>query len=249
MGMQSNELQASRYELKFLIGEATAVSVRNFVRAYLDPDPFMSAVGPKGYVVESLYMDTPNQACYRQTKDGVRNRYKLRIRTYEDGAASPAFLEVKKRTADTIHKARAAIAQSAVTDLLSGRAGSPIELIDSTSEKRRSLELFRRKMAEIGARPSAFVRYVREAYVPRAGNVARVTFDRGLTGADYSGTFERPDGDWRPAMGRGQVVMELKFTERFPVWMRELTHTFGLRRSPFPKYVHCVDALKVNLVK
>ena len=40
------------------------------------------------------------------------------------------------------------------------------------------------------------------------------------------------------------VVLELKYNGRIPHWMQDLIASFGLQRQSFPKYVHCVDALK-----
>ena len=61
-------------------------------------DEHMAGDGPDGYRVCSLYLDTPQLALYRQSKDGIKNRYKLRIRFYDEDADGPAFLEIKQRT-------------------------------------------------------------------------------------------------------------------------------------------------------
>ena len=59
---------------------------------------------------------------YRQSTTGIKNRYKLRIRFYDEAADSPAFLEIKKRTTETVHKLRAVVAKPAAERLLARRA-------------------------------------------------------------------------------------------------------------------------------
>ena len=40
------------------------------------------------------------------------------------------------------------------------------------------------------------------------------------------------------------VVLEIKFTNRFPVWMREMARAMNLDRRSMAKYVACMAALK-----
>jgi len=249
MVMKSYALQTNRYELKFLIDESMATSIRHFVRAHLEPDPYMPADSHRGYWVESIYLDSHNLDLCRQTEAGLRNRFKLRIRSYDEKDDSAAFLEVKYRRSDTVQKRRAMVAKASAINLLGGRALTTADLMDPTPDQQQALGLFCEKMDQVQASPNVYVNYIREAYVPRAGNSARVTFDRELTAIEYRpsttkhGNTPHEDCSRVPAMSNGQVVMELKFTDRFPFWMRELTHSFGLRRIPFPKYVKCVDAV------
>lgn len=244
MVTKSNEFQKSRYELKFLIDESMAAAISHFVRTYLEPDPHMPADSQRGYWLESVYLDSTKLALYQQTKDGVRNRFKLRIRYYDETENAISFLELKYRKSDTVHKQRCRVTKTTALKLLDRGFLSKAELLCPTAEQQQALRLFCERMDCIQARPRLHVRYLREAYVPRAGNLARVTFDRELTGFEYNRSHANA-GRRRPVpvLDDGQVVMELKFTDQFPYWMRELTHTFGLRRNPYPKYVRCVDAM------
>jgi len=106
-----------------------------------------------------------------------------------------------------------------------------------------SLHRFCELHRSIGAEGVLYVSYFREAYVSPASDQWRLTFDRRLRG----GVFEPSEG---LALPRKQtepildgVVLELKFTDRFPPWMRDLTRTFDLQRRSVAKYCHCVDAM------
>ncbi len=109
-----------RFERKYVVTESAADAIRRFVTSYLELDEYMAGKGPTGYRIYSLYFDTPDFALYRQTMGGLKNRYKLRIRFYDENAFSPAFLEVKRRTTETIHKLRTMVSKRAAEKLLGG---------------------------------------------------------------------------------------------------------------------------------
>ncbi len=93
----------------------------------------------------------------------------------------------------------------------------------------------------IASDDSDAARLVRGRKVGLLGHAASV--DRELRAGPYRGTLSVADLDkWaRPEM-KG-VVLELKFTNRFPSWMLDLVQWFNLTRGPFPKYVKCVTLL------
>jgi hypothetical protein len=71
-----------------------------------------------------------------------------------------------------------------------------------------------------------------------------VTFDRHLSAKPYhpGETISIPK-DCCPTPDYDAVVMELKFTDRFPGWMHDLVRVFNLSPVSFPKYIHCSDAI------
>lgn len=237
-------LEVFRYERKYLIPDRIADVVRRFVAAYLVPDRHMAGAGPEGYRVCSLYLDSPQLLLYRQTQDGIKNRYKLRIRFYDDDPQSPAFLELKKRTTETIHKLRAMIAKSAVEPLLSGRRPTAADIRSNSDATYRAIAEFcdcRERLQALGV---AFVEYRREAYVSSAAENVRATFDRHIAGREYRpGAGLQPATPACPVDCKG-VVFEMKYNGRAPRWMHDLAASFNLRRLSFPKYVHSVDALR-----
>src|SRR5262245_55306910 len=113
-------MEVYRYERKFVVSERTAAALRRFALTYLVADEHMAGAPPEGYHVCSLYLDTPNLGLYHQSSQGIKNRYKLRIRFYDNRPESPAFLEIKKRTTETVHKLRAITSKPAAEHLLAG---------------------------------------------------------------------------------------------------------------------------------
>ena len=102
-------MQKQRYEHKYIIREDVALALRDFVSSYLDLDPFGATQPNLSYPVHSLYFDSPDLHLYHTTINGDKNRYKLRIRFYEDRPKSPVYFEIKRRTDNTIAKQRGGV--------------------------------------------------------------------------------------------------------------------------------------------
>jgi hypothetical protein len=239
-------MEVYRYERKFVVTEATARAVREFVASYLVPDEHMTGEGPDGYRVCSLYLDTPHLGLYRQSQQGVKNRYKLRIRFYDEGPDSPAYLEIKKRTTETVHKLRAVVTKQAAAQFLRGGYLGDADLLSNGDASHRAVTEFCACRDRLNAEGVAFVSYRREALVSESAEGVRVTFDRHVVGHRYQGGcgLAAPAEVSEPVT-RG-VVLELKYNGRAPRWMHDLVTTLSLQRLSFPKYVHCVDALRID---
>ena len=117
----ADNLQKQRYEHKYIIRDDVAVSVRDFVSSYLDLDPFGATQPNFSYPVHSLYLDSPGLRLYQTTINGDKNRYKLRIRFYEDRPKAPVYFEVKRRTNNTIAKERGGVNREDLGHVLSGQ--------------------------------------------------------------------------------------------------------------------------------
>jgi hypothetical protein len=244
----AHQLQANRFELKYLIEESRARAIRDFVRGYLEPDEHVRDSRTCAYSIYSLYLDTPTLLLYSHSVRGLKNRFKLRIRFYDDVPEHPAFLEIKRRLTDVICKERAAICRAGVQRLLNGRWPAFSDLIQSNGNRNAegALERFGNLVDELGAQPATYVCYEREAYVSPDSDQLRVTFDRQIRGETFDARIGlAPPKIAVPAKIRG-VVFELKFMDRFPQWMRELAWSFDLQRRSLAKYVHCVDALDIR---
>ena len=239
-------IQSRRSELKFTIDESQSLGIRQYLGARLRPDPHGIS---GGYPVCSVYLDTPDNRLYLQTCQGVRNRYKLRVRIYDDQWGHPAFLEIKRRDGKAVKKQRARVDRTLAAALLSGRYAS---LADSTvsggaqpsQDDWAAFHEFCRLRDIIGAVGTTYVCYQREAYVSPFRSDWRATFDRNLVAGVYrpGSPLEIP-GEVVKTDWHGKVVFELKFTNRFPNWMQDLVRTFNLTPGPFPKYLTCRDAI------
>lgn len=241
--MSSDNLQTQRFELKFQIPESTADAVRNFVRPYLAPDEFAKDPNRPEYPVHSLYLDSPDFETYHAVLGGDCERYKLRIRYYDESPRSPVFLEIKRRIDRCIYKQRARINREAVADLLGGAWPGLHHLHPSAMKDLPAAQNFCSLMRRLEARPRARVSYLREAWTSEGHNSIRVTMDRAI-GCEPEARAELGTEFENPAMPFGErVILELKFTNRFPNWMQTMVRMFDLVQVGGAKYVEGVTAL------
>ncbi len=236
--MQS--FQVSRHELKYLVTESQASAVRSEIQGYLCLDRNMGE-DKNGYRVQSLYLDSRDSQCYNETLCGNKNRFKLRMRFYDDSPTSPVFLEIKRRVTVIVQKKRAAVSRQAALDLLKGHGPSPSMLLKDGAAQRDGLESFCRLRDQLAAVGKVFVDYQREAWEGAGGNQYRVTFDRNVRGSFYvpgSGLTLPPQSALSGIQG---VVLEMKYTNRPAPWMNEIASRHNLQPVSVPKYVECVD--------
>jgi hypothetical protein len=79
----------------------------------------------------------------------------------------------------------------------------------------------------------------------------RVTFDRFVESRKYhpGKCLAMPPTGVRPNIriaDRDAVILEIKFTDRFPHWTGDMVHAFDLQRQSMPKYVECMDVARRN---
>src|SRR5439155_15830383 len=92
------------------------------------------------------------------------------------------------------------------------------------------------------AKPKVHIAYEREAYVSDNDEV-RVTMDRNVCAEpNLSPSIKTRMED--PARSFvGNVILELKFTNRFPDWFRELVRSFHVMQCGAAKYVESVGGI------
>ncbi len=235
-------MQKQRFELKYLISQETSLLVRDFVKSYLDFDEYSVGKPNYSYPVHSLYVDSDDLKLYWATINGDKNRYKLRLRYYSTHLDSPVFFEIKRRMNNCILKERGGVRQECVHLLLEGHLPQVEHLVSKAPNQLVSLQNFCHLAHQIHAHPKVHVFYMREAYVSDDDQV-RVTMDRKVYGEanlDYSIKTEMKS----PSLSfANEVILELKFTNRFPDWFRELVRVFGVMQCGAAKYVESIQGI------
>lgn len=241
--MKIDRAQRQRREIKYIISEAKARAVRSYLNSYLDPDE--NAVGKidNSYDVQTLYLDSNQLLTYHAASNGWRNRFKLRIRYYDDEPESPVFFEIKRRINEGIVKQRARVRREAVKSLLVGASPSREHLYSWNPQHWSDLLDFWQLAERIEAAPRLHNAYLREAYVSGGKGAVRVTIDRNVRaepefGGDLGTKFTNP-----VEIFAGVVILELKFTDRMPTWLIEMVRGFDLKSSGAAKYGDGVEAL------
>jgi hypothetical protein len=240
---QDHRLQQQRFELKFPIEEERTLPMQDFVCSYLELDDFGIGRPNLSYSVHSLYLDSDDLKIHQAGVNGVRNRFKLRLRYYDARPESPVFFEIKRRSNNCVLKQRGGVRREAVPLLLAGHLPGPEHLVSSEPRHWFAVQRFVFLLSQLRARPKLHNHYLREAWVSPHDNSVRVTFDRQVCVEP----FFRPEV---PVEMNSAVrvfpefsLLELKFTTRFPNWFKEFVRHFGLMQASYSKYSDGVLAL------
>ena len=226
----------SRYEIKYLIDEIQAARVIRWMHPFIRADVNDLSLSGRGYPIVSLYLDSNNLRLFNETAHGLKNRFKLRIRSYTDNPDSPRFAEIKRRVNNVIIKSRAKILEEEIPSLITGKLLSGRSNREDSREH-ITLDQFQFYLARIGAKPMARIRYYREAYESIAGDDVRITFDRHLAVSITQTPYVRfHGGHWQPYLAN-KVILEIKFTGRFPSWVAQAVQTLELQQQSVAKYV------------
>ena len=241
--MNNDRLQPQRVEMKYLVTEDVALGIRDFVSGHLELDSNCRGKPDNSYHNHSVYLDSEELRCYWDVINGNINRFKLRMRFYTDDSAEPVFFEIKRRMNDAILKQRGPVRREAVAEILAGVTPQPHHLLDDHPKYVAAMHRFNQLMLLNWAAPKTHVCYLREAWVSPTDNSVRVTLDREVCitpkfTPEISIEMENPIMPW----GR-QVILELKFTGRFPNWFGELARVFGIMQCGVAKYAEGVSAL------
>ena len=241
--MAEDRLQLQRFELKYMIREDAALAIRDFIGAYLEIDEFGATLPNYSYPVHSLYLDSDDLKIYHGTINGDKNRFKLRLRFYENRPEAPVYFEIKRRMNNTISKQRGGVRRDAVDWLLAGHIPEPAHLVSKDPKQLVALQRFCQLMSQLHVKPKTHVAYSREAWLSRHDNSVRVTLDRHVR-TEPEPTARLSTELINPVLVFGDgIVLELKFTDRFPDWFKELVRVFGLMQCGAAKYVDGVTLL------
>ena len=219
-----------RHELKYQIGPAAHLALRQRLQTVMEPDPHAGADGL--YTIRSIYFDNYRDKALREKLDGAQTREKFRIRYYNDDL-SFITLEKKIKHNDLCKKLDAPLTAEEYQRLLQAPGPWMLEHPEPLVG-----ELYcKMKLQQL--RPRVLVSYVREPYIYQAGNV-RVTFDSHIRTSLFERDFAvgtLPDISATDAPG--DTILEVKFDAFLPGVIRGLLQVGTLRQQAFSKYGAC----------
>jgi hypothetical protein len=186
-----------------------------------------------------VYLDTRRAALYREKVEGLRNRFKARVRGYDTiRPDSTVVLELKHKRGDLSWKSRA-----------HGPFAGMVEWLGDTSKPYPGVpagwagaQRFVHQMLRHSLAPVELVVYDREAFVGTHDPTLRVTLDMNLRGrrADSLQDLGLP---CHAHVFPKSFIFEVKFDHRFPVWLTPILSELGLRRRALSKYVLTLDSV------
>ena len=224
----------NRYELKYFVPIAAIPEITASMAAYTRPDPHDE--GGRGYRVYSVYWDSPDYQFFWEKIEGYSHRRKLRFRVYAD---SPyAFIEIKQRFDRTLQKLRLQVPLDAVSRFFDDeREGRLTEEQLDSPVTREILEIKHR----YNLMPRMAVSYRRRALFGEYEPDLRVTFDTRIQYSDAHLSIGDRFETGKYVVDPRAAVMELKFSDRVPLWLVKLIRRHELQITRMSKYCTAVD--------
>jgi hypothetical protein len=184
-------------------------------------------------MIRSLYFDDYFNSAYNEKDAGVLERKKYRIRIYNCSDAS-INLERKKKYGSYIYKEAAPLTREEVYKILDGHYEFLLQ-----SEHPLCREFYYECVSNM-MRPRTIVDYERVPWTLEQGTV-RITFDMDVRAA--IGNFDIFDATLPslPVLEDGKCVMEVKFTEFLPRFVRDILPDRASEFTAVSKYVLCYE--------
>ncbi len=214
-----------RFEKKYILNNLQVEQLKHRLSPFMKLDPILS--GREFYSIRSLYFDDYNDTCLKQVINGISERYKYRIRFY-NGNTDYIVLEKKYKINNMTKKSSCEITRDIVENILSGNV-----VIDKNNDK--LLNEFYLMIKAHGFRPVVIIDYDRIPYVYDAGCV-RITFDYNLSCSyDFDDLFS-DEISRIPLMEEGSTILEVKYNDFIPDYLRFSLQLNELYRTSYSKY-------------
>ena len=216
-----------RNEWKYCCTEQELLGVEERAKGVLQLDSHAAEDGV--YKVHSLYFDNASYYCARTTEMGLGNRFKYRIRYYGD-YPEILRLERKEKKNGRCRKESCLINMYEYECILDGR----IEEVFWNTQN----EVLKKFCADIwkkGLMPKVIIDYERVAYVEEITNI-RVTLDKNITASGNVERFLDRDYMTEPLLEKGKHVLEVKFDEILPGYIKKVIYIDTLQQTSFSKY-------------
>lgn len=200
-----------RYELKYMLTTAQYERLKTTVESFMELDQFGR------HTIRNVYFDTPDYLLIRRSLEKPCYKEKLRVRSYGKDRER-VFVELKKKFDGVVYKRRMELPRKEAFDFLA--KGKPLAKPTQIS---REIDYFLRHYQTL--QPMMNLDYEREAYFAKGGGELRMTFDHNIR-----------QGEGRPILGAGFVLLEVKTALGIPPWLLEFFSQEQIYKTSFSKY-------------
>ncbi|MCR4792388.1 MAG: polyphosphate polymerase domain-containing protein [Lachnospiraceae bacterium] len=221
-------IEQYRHELKYRIDEAQMAVIRARMEALIHYDKH-AANGQ--YTIRSMYFDNYANRCFYENESGTDPREKYRIRIY-NADSKRISLECKIKERGKTAKLSAVLSRNDFEKIMDGRPLS--DFADPPDLLRKFVVLMQTQRFA----PAVIVEYERAPFIYSIGNV-RITLDQNIrSSTDFKNFFE-VNLPTRPILAKGQHLLEVKYDELLPEFIKEALQLGNLQQTAFSKYYLC----------
>lgn len=214
-----------REEKKFLINIEEYMKKSFQMQQILTQDPHN---GLHGYLIRSLYFDTPFDEDYFEKTAGIECRRKIRLRIY-DPNSDFAMLELKQKQGQQQKKRSLRMTREDAQKLILGDYGVLLSRKETFAAEMYGL------MQRKCYRPKTIVEYNRKAFIAKENKI-RVTFDSHIVSTESSFDLFHPKLNMNPILDPYDVVMEVKFNGFLLSYIKELINSIDKSELSVSKY-------------
>ncbi|MDO4730018.1 MAG: polyphosphate polymerase domain-containing protein [Candidatus Saccharibacteria bacterium] len=183
-----------------------------------------------GYSVRSLYFDDYANISAHQNQAGIPDRFKWRVRYYGGGTSKHMHLEFKRKRDGRGIKKSCRITEEEFQHILNGRPEKVLWNTDETLLRRFCYEIMTRDF-----RPKVIIGYDRIAYTEPIANI-RITLDKNISASYEFNKFLTGDYLKFPLQDANNHILEVKFDNILPGYIRNIIDSYGMQQTSFSKY-------------
>ncbi|MBO4266317.1 MAG: polyphosphate polymerase domain-containing protein [Lachnospiraceae bacterium] len=222
-----------RHEEKYIYSERQLLLLEKRLSAIMESDVNQTGTD---YRIRSLYFDTFDDRFYNECLSGVDKRRKYRIRFYN---MDDAFFRAERKDTEGALKQKysSAVTKEYVEVLLSG--GNIPEGDGRVTEEMHAMQLSE------GLHPVVVIDYRRTAFTYPLGNI-RITFDRDICCTARTDELLDPHALLYPVMPPGKHVLEVKYDNILPGFIRRVLDAESPGRISFSKYAYSRSLIEGN---
>ena len=221
--------QRYRHEYKYLISSVQQSILKSRAAGCMELDSHVNSDGV--YIIRSLYFDDERDSCLNDNLVGADPRSKFRLRYYGSDT-NRIVLEKKIKSRGLCRKESCQISVQECEALINGDSVNATSTMDD--KKKKLLTELNLKCLK----PKLIVTYKRAPFVCFTGNV-RVTFDDSITSSGDVTEFLSTKYFQRPILETGQSILEVKWDEVIPLYIKEILNIENLNWTAFSKYTMC----------
>jgi len=227
-----HNIKVSRKELKYYLSYKEYIMLSNLLRKILQEDKH-NRENLRGYFIRSLYFDNLDNKAFEDKMAGFEERSKYRLRIYDTNTKWVKF-EIKNRFNDNITKE---------TTIISGDDAKEIQSTNYEVMLKYNNPILNKAYIEFKKSsyyPVVLVDYFREAFFYDVNKI-RITFDRFLKSSQLQFDIFKTDPALIPQLKTGIIIMEIKYYNFIPKWIKRLLQIPSFERSAISKY--CIGRL------
>lgn len=219
-------LEVLRQEKKYLLNYIETEQLKHLLDQTLHRDEF--GTWQKGYLVRSLYFDTPDNTDFIEKSDGIRDRKKIRLRIYHPESDN-VKLELKEKQGDFQRKRSLLLTREEAEEMIAGRYDCLTKRGDEFAWEMYTL------LEQNLYRPCCIVEYDRIAWIVQENDI-RITLDGEIRATESSFDLFSKELMFYPVSDIGMTVLEVKFNRFLLSYVRDLlagTRRFQLSTSKY----------------